>query len=294
MSIRTDKCSLERWSLGWCATTACVWEVTAPKPGNVYRGADFDDVTYEDFVQAAHAIGPVIERATQLDLGEAVLHAVRATRDAVGTNTNLGTLLLIAPLACAFGERNDWRNAAIQIVESTTARDTALVYEAIRTASPGGMGKVDQGDISESAPSVSLLEAMRMAAERDTIALQYVNSFAQVWEAADLAFDFYSNGESLSAAIVRAHVVLMSRYADSLIARKCGAEIAAESMGRAAALLELRAEGQQEYSAALAEFDAWLRADGHRRNPGTTADLIAAGLFVLLVEKRITLPVRFN
>ena len=294
MTIRTNDCRLKLGSLGWCATTACVWEVTAPKPGNVYRGADFDDVTYDDFVQAAHAIGPVIERAPELGLGETVLQAVRATRNAVGTNTNLGTLLLVAPLACAFGKPGDWRAAAIQLVQATTARDTALVYEAIRTASPGGMGKVEQGDISESAPSVSLLEAMRLAAKRDTIAVQYVNGFEQVWQAADLISDSYSNGESLHAAIVRTHLVLMSRYADSLIARKCGVEIATESMGRAAALLELREESQQEYSAALAEFDAWLRADGHRRNPGTTADLIAAGLFVLLVEKRLTHPVRFD
>ena len=294
MSILQTEHGLATGSLGWCATTACVWEVTAPKPGNVFRGADFDDVTYFDFVQAAHAIGPVIERAPELGIGETVLQAVRATRDAVGTNTNLGTLLLVAPLGCAFGKPGDWCAAAAQLAHATTTSDTALVYEAIRTASPGGMGKVEQEDISESAPSISLIEAMRMAADRDSIALQYVNGFEQVWQAANLIVGFHASGEPLGAAIVRTQLVLMSRYADSLIARKCGVEIAAESMGRAAALLELRVEGQQEYSAALVEFDAWLRADGHRRNPGTTADLIAAGLFVLLAEKRITIPVRFD
>lgn len=294
MNIAIAESGLKPGSLGWCATTACLWEVAAPKPGNIYRGADFDDVTYDDFVKGAEAIGPVIDRAPQLGLGATVLAAAQATREAVGTNTNLGTLLLLAPLACAAGKPGDWRIAATRLVASTTPRDTALVYEAIRAASPGGMGEVEQADISESAPIISLWEAMRLAADRDTIALQYVNGFEQVWEAADLVVDFYSSGEALGAAIVRAHVALMSRYADSLIARKCGAAVARESRARAAVVLERHTEGQRLYEAALAEFDAWLRSDAHRRNPGTTADLIAAGLFVLLVGRRFTCPVRFD
>ena len=73
--------------------------MTAPKPGNVHRGADFEDVTYVDFVQSAVVVGPILERAAELGVGRTVLEAVRATREAVGTNTNLGTLLLLAPLA---------------------------------------------------------------------------------------------------------------------------------------------------------------------------------------------------
>jgi triphosphoribosyl-dephospho-CoA synthase len=176
-------------------------------------------------------------------------------------------------------------------VHATTANDTAIVYEAIRTAMPGGMGEVEQGDVSEAVPRITLIEAMQLAADRDTIARQYVNGFEQVWETADLIESQYAVDTPLGKAIVHAHVSLMSRYPDSLITRKCGGEIPAESQARAAAVLAKR--DHTSYAVAIAEFDAWLRADGHKRNPGTTADLIAAGLFVLLVEKRLTCPVTF-
>lgn len=285
-----DHCSLPG-SLGWCATMASVWEVTAPKPGNVHRGVDFDDVTYGDFVKAAVAIGPAIDRAPQVGISKTVLAAVRLTRAAVGTNTNLGTLLLIAPLACVSESREKWRDAASQLVQATTTNDTSLVYEAIRTAMPGAMGKVERGDLCEAAPEITLIEAMRLAADRDMIARQYVNDFEQVWEAAKLIKEKYSAGTPLGAAIVYAHLSLMSRFPDSLIGRKCGVETAVESQERAAAVLRLHS--QSMYEDAVGEFDAWLRAEGHKRNPGTTADLIAAGLFVQLVEKRLTCPVKF-
>ena len=86
-------------SVGQCATLACLLEVTAPKPGNVHRGADFEDISFDDFVASAVAIGPVIEKATSHNVGQTVLLAVTATRSFVATNTNLGTVLLIAPLA---------------------------------------------------------------------------------------------------------------------------------------------------------------------------------------------------
>jgi triphosphoribosyl-dephospho-CoA synthase len=76
----------------------------------------------------------------------------------------------------------------------------------------------------------------------------------------------------------------LAEYPDSLIARKCGSEIAAEASCRAAKALTLRHTFDMAYRSELAEFDAWLRADGHRRNPGTTADLVAATLFVAEID----------
>ena len=84
-------------TIGGCATLACLWEATAAKPGNVHRGADFADMSYVDFLVSAAVIGPVFDSSAELGLGGTVLEAVRATRGAVGVNTNLGTLLLLAP-----------------------------------------------------------------------------------------------------------------------------------------------------------------------------------------------------
>ena len=151
------------------------------------------------------------------------------------------------------------------------------------------MGKVTEADVNESQPNISLVAAMQLAAERDLVARQYTNSFEQVFLAADHIERSLSGGLPLSEAIVHSYLRLLAEYPDSLIARKCGSEIAQEASTHAAAVL---ASGE-DFEAAAADMDFWLRSDGHRRNPGTTADLLAAGLFVLLRDERLHWPVRF-
>lgn len=278
---------------GVCATLACIWEATAPKPGNVYRGADFEDLGYADFLTSAAAIGPILDRASQQRIGETVLRAVAATQDAVATNTNLGIVLLMSPLAAV--ERATPLAAGIgAVLEELTADDTLQVYEAIRLAQPGGLDEVPEADVrSEDPPTLPLVEAMRLAADRDLVARQYVNQFAQVFLAADYIERELQRGRALGDAIVRAYLRLLKELPDSLIARKCGEQLAQEVSLRAARVLAVRPPGEESYGKELQDFDFWLRADGHRRNPGTTADLIAAGLFVLLREQRLDWPVRF-
>src|SRR3954447_25186970 len=129
------------------ATLACVYEATARKPGNVHPTASFDDVTtYAAFVASAVAIGPVIARVSQVGIGQTVLDAVRETREAVHTNTNLGTLLLIAPLAAVPADKR-LGDGIHEILENLTASDTGAVYEAIRLASAGGLGRTDEADV---------------------------------------------------------------------------------------------------------------------------------------------------
>src|SRR5438093_10405948 len=86
-------------SIGQCATLACLLEATAPKVGNVHRGADFEDLTFNDFAVSAVAIGPAMEAAANTGVGRAVRDAVVATRKLITTNTNQGMALLFAPLA---------------------------------------------------------------------------------------------------------------------------------------------------------------------------------------------------
>lgn len=278
-------------SLGQLAGLACLWEATATKPGNVHRGADFEDVTFVDFATSALVIQPAFDRAERgARLGAIVLDAVSATRQAVGTNTNLGTVLLLAPLAMA-AEPN--AAGVARVLQSLDADDARLVYEAIRLAQPGGMGRVKEADVSGPPPD-DLIAAMRLAADRDLVARQYVNDFAEVFEVAVPAIgDALEQRWPLGEAIVHAQLRLMSELPDSLIARKCGPAVACQSAAMATAALAAGKPGDEAYQQALADFDFWLRADGHRRNPGTTADLIAAGLFAALRQGIIKLPVRF-
>lgn len=279
------------FSLGQLASLACLWEAMASKPGNVHRAADFDDVTFVDFATSALVIQPAFDRAAgKARLGQIVFEAVSATRQAVGTNTNLGTVLLLAPLAMA-AEPN--AECIAQVLHALDDEDARLVYEAIRLAQPGGMGRVDEADVA-GPPPADLLVAMRLAADRDLVARQYANHFSEVLAAAVPAIgEALTQSWPLGEAIVYAQLRLMSEFPDSLIARKCGAAVARQSAALAAAALAAGGPGDEAYRRAVADFDFWLRADGHRRNPGTTADLIAAGLFASLRQGSITLPVRF-
>ncbi len=280
-------------TLGGCATLACVWEATAAKPGNVYRGADFDDLTYADFLTSATVIGPIIDRTPEQGVGATILAAVAATRAAVATNTNLGMVLLIAPLAAIPGGLPLSANIE-QVLAGLHYADTCAVYQAIPLAQPGGMGEVAEADVHEPPPEgLTLRAAMAMAADRDLIARQYVNGFVEVFRTADRIEQHGTDGQPLGEAIVIAFLELLAEEPDSLIARKGGVEAAAEVSQHAATILDSRRHGDDAFHAMRAEYDFWLRADGHRRNPGTTADVIAAALFVLLRERRLAWPVKF-
>ncbi|RIK87965.1 MAG: triphosphoribosyl-dephospho-CoA synthetase [Planctomycetota bacterium] len=279
-------------TVGACASLACLWEATAPKPGNVYRGADFDDLTYADFIASAAVIGPIVDRARQQGVGATILAAVAATRAAVRTNTNLGMLLLMAPLAAVPAELG-LRPGVGGVLRSLDNVDAEHAYAAIRLARPGGLGRVDGGDVNaETCPPMTLREAMSLAAERDMVARQYVDDFTEVFVLAD-RLATHACGSPLSDAIVRCYLEFLAANPDSLIIRKCGPKIAAQASRAAASVLDSAGRGPEAYAAALADFDFWLRSDGHRRNPGTTADIIAAALFVLLREQRLAWPVRF-
>jgi triphosphoribosyl-dephospho-CoA synthase len=271
----------ERLTIGQCATLACLLEVSAPKPGNVHRGADFDDVTFDDFVVAAVAIGPAMDRAISLPIGQTVLKSIVATRQFVKSNCNLGMVLLFAPLAAVPLEQS-LSNGVQTVLDQLTSADAEDVYAAIRLAQAGGLGEVDEMDVAGQAP-VRLLDAMQAAAERDLVARQYVTGFETVFSClVPWLLEGQGAGWSMAQSIVRTHLRLMAQEPDSLIARKCGHATAEQAARMADATLAAGAPGDEDYHAALADLDFWLRSDGHRRNPGTTADLVAAGLFVLL------------
>jgi triphosphoribosyl-dephospho-CoA synthase len=257
---------------------ACVLEATARKAGNVHPLRSFPDLTYRDFVHSADAVAPILARSAERGVGSAILGSIEATRDRVGRNTNLGMILLLAPLAAVpLGVR--LVDGISDVLQGLSHEDAELAYRAIRLAHPGGMGQVAREDIS-GPPTTTLLEAMRLAADRDLVARQYAENFSLVLEFGvawlQKVADFKRHWEP---AIVGLQLELLSRHADSLIARKCGLETAAEASRRAAVVLAAARPGTRDAQEALNEFDRWLRADGNRRNPGTTADLIAAILF---------------
>src|SRR5262245_15341188 len=198
---------------------ACVLEATAHKVGNVHPQASFADLKYQDFVSSADAIAPILARTCELGVGRAIFDAVAATKSAVGSNTNLGIILLLAPLA-AVPPRIRLADGIGDVLNGLTCDDADLAYRAIRLAEPGGMGQVADQDISR-APTATLRAAMCLAADRDLIARQYADNFSLVLE---FGVPWLSNVADFARhwdpAIVGLQLELLARHADSLIVRK--------------------------------------------------------------------------
>ena len=294
---------------GQIATLVCQLEVAAPKPGNVHRAADFEDATMIDFLNSGVTLGHAIDASLNGEgsdsIGAMILSAVEATAWVTDTNTNLGIVLLLCPLASVYARigslDSESLTAALNVLTSEDAKD---VYAAIAKTNAGGLQadsanlKVspvfDVGDPA-SAPS-DLLAAMSLAAPRDMIAMQYTNGLADVF---DFVLPAILEGQIrlglLSSAIIYAHVKTMAEFPDSLIGRKLGQQSAIQSAGYAQRAMDQFAKCDEDYSPfwdSVSDLDFWLRSDHHRRNPGTTADLITAALFVGVATGKLTPPFR--
>jgi triphosphoribosyl-dephospho-CoA synthase len=267
------------------AQLACLLEVSAPKPGNVSPDRHFHDTRYEDFLASAVAIGPALAAAGSRPLGTTILAAVEATARWTPSNTNLGIILLLAPLARA-AQRGTGalRDDVREVLASTTVADAVEVYTAIRKTRPGGLGSAEREDVA-TAPTVSLRDAMVLAAERDSVAREYATGFATTFGIGAPALRAArSSGLGWSDAVVQAYLSILAAVPDTHIARKLGPAAAEAVSCRAREVEEAGGVRTAAGRHALAAFDAELRGPTNSHNPGTTADLTCAALFVVILE----------
>ncbi len=287
------------------AQLACLLEVSAPKPGNVSPGRPFADLRYEDFLTSAIAIGQPFARAGDQPVGETIRQAIDATACWTKTNTNLGIVLLLAPLARAAvssgGEeggsafdsaqaREDpprrigrLRDALRTVLSETTVDDAREVYAAIRRAAPGGLGRAAEQDVAGE-PDVTLLDAMRLAADRDAVAREYATGFEVTFELGAPALErARRDGLPWSEAVVETFLHLLAHAADTHIVRRTGLDAAQRVSRLAREVLEAGGVRSPEGRQAIEAMDAALRDARNSNNPGTTADLTAAAIFVTLV-----------
>jgi triphosphoribosyl-dephospho-CoA synthase len=270
-----------------CAQAACILDVLTFKPGNVSLTRGFADMSAADLLLSAAAIGPVLENAPLHRIGDTILDCIRATRRVTKVNTNLGIVLLLAPLA-SVQPGLDLRGGVMRALMRLDVADARAVYEAIRMAQPGGLGMVDQQDVSGE-PTVNLREAMGLAADRDLVARQYVNDFQQVFEGVEILREELLAPVAFPWPILKTYLRLLATHPDSHIARKFGIEAAREATRRARLALG-GSDPSGVDSQALYDLKNWLSQPSTPRNPGTTADLITASLFVALRQNIIQLP----
>jgi triphosphoribosyl-dephospho-CoA synthase len=289
------------------AQLACLLEASAPKPGNVSPGRHFADTRYEDFLASAAAIGQPLAGAGTRSVGATVRSAVESTRRWTNSNTNLGIVLLLTPLArAALGlavapasnpesqaaspeeecSASGLRAALRQVLDATTVEDARDVYAAIRLASPGGLGRVDSQDVA-SEPDVTLLAAMRLAAHRDGIAREYATAFEVTFETGAPALErARQDGLSWDDAVVETFLSVLASNPDTHVARRAGITAAEEVSARARQTLAAGGVRSAAGRRAIDEMDRGLRDARNLRNPGTTADLTTAAIFVELLRSK--------
>lgn len=260
--------------------TACRDELAAPKPGNVHHYADGHRMTADDFIRSAHAAaGPIA--AAGVAVGARILGAVTATRAAIGHNTNLGIILLCAPIAAAAEAAEDGlRRAVARVLERLDRADATLAFEAIVAAAPAGLGRSDRHDVHAPADA-PLRQAMAAAADRDLIARQYADGFDEVFGFGLPVLDCgLARWPDRRWATLAVYLAFLSAFPDSHVVRKHGPAVGDE-VRRTAVALRGRLWSAAEPAALGDDILAW-DAELKRRgvNPGTSADLTVATLFL--------------
>jgi triphosphoribosyl-dephospho-CoA synthase len=258
---------------------ACLAELDAPKPGNVHVFAGGHRMTADEFVASAEAAAPPLS-AEGIRVGARILGAVEATFAAVGANTNLGIILLCAPLgAAADAPAADFRAALVDVLLGLNVEDAGLAFRAIALAAPAGLGRSARHDVFEPA-AVDLLQAMREASGRDRVAQQYATCFADVFDIGlpllEAAGRRYADQQWATLA---AYLGFLSAFPDTHIVRKLGLPTA-EAVRQRAATFHKSLQASACPAGLLPELLAWdatLKAEGV--NPGTSADLTVATLF---------------
>jgi triphosphoribosyl-dephospho-CoA synthase len=265
---------------------ACMTDVRAFKPGNVSFASPGHGMHAQDFVASADAMAAAIA-GPAAGVGERIVRAIQATRAVVTVNTNLGIVLLCAPLAqaaSAASREPSLRERLRSVLAGLDVGDADLAYRAIRLAGPGGLGRSERHDVM-AAPQVTLREAMDEARGRDRIAYQYVSDYRDVFETGLPALQHgLDRWQNRSWAAVHAYLIFVARFADSHVARKHGEDVAASVSQQARELSQAlgRSRDPAQEMPALEAFDRQLKA--RSINPGTSADLTVATLVAMDLE----------
>jgi triphosphoribosyl-dephospho-CoA synthase len=272
-----------------CYQQACEIELQAFKPGNVSVYAAGHNMTVKDFQLSASVSATPITNP-HYSLGERIYYAVKATHEAVGCNTNLGIILLCAPIIQALLQLAQYhclKNALTDVLQTTTIEDADWAFQAIALANPGGLGASKQADVHAKA-TVTLTAAMNIAQSKDRIALQYATNFKDIFDFALLRYnESFAWWGDLNWSAVAVYSALLSQYPDSHVERKHGCQYNKLIQRKMLQVNQLLSEtNQPELSnVMLSKIDNSFKQLGI--NPGTTADITVATIFLFLAQRML-------
>jgi triphosphoribosyl-dephospho-CoA synthase len=301
-----------------CGELACLLEVSAtPKPGNVHRFRDFFDLRYEDFLASSVTLGHFIEvlaskgcqirkdptKWSDLHLGVTIQEAIQQSNYFhKKSNTNLGIILLLAPLSVAAGltfdsktgtcNINDMRYAVIDVMKNTTVEDAIAVSEGIKLAEPGGLGEVSKYDVNDDSirdeliqDNINLELLMLQCKDRDNICFELSQGYVITFHTGvPILSRTLQECKDINIASINTYLAILASFPDTLIKRKFGQELAVSISDKAKQISQLGGALTIEGRQALEEFDIEFSEETEKINPGTSADLVAATLFVYLLS----------
>lgn len=297
---------MEAKEIAKLAQLASVLEVSGyPKPGNVHRTRNYDDMVFEDFIISGVVIGNTMEevasQAKSLDepsgaeLGKYILQSVSETDKWIANNTNLGIMMMCIPIAAAASISDSFdeiQENIAKLMDATTVDDACNLYDAINIADAGGMGDQDEFDVmSEKAKdelranNQTMFDVLKISAGWDRLANELTSKMPVCF---DIGFPCFINVwnnckdvDVINKATVLTFMTILSEIPDTLISRKYGDEIAQSVSDKAKEVLSFKDDC--DFKEKLLEFDDYLYENKY--NPGTTADLTAASIFLSYLSK---------
>ncbi|RAP53267.1 MAG: hypothetical protein BZ138_01415 [Methanosphaera sp. rholeuAM270] len=289
---------------------ATLLEVSAyPKPGNVHRTQDFEDMSFEDFLISSSVLRESLEIVAynasryypnlldKIQIGDAILRSIKTTNKLVDTNTNLGISMLLIPISAGCGALENEESIynlpkmVDIIMKNTRVEDSVALTKAIRLSNAGGLAnKTTKYDVNNkntieelTKNNVNLYDLFKISAKYDRISYELINQLPIISKIGYPTYCKYEGQYSRNDVTLEIYLTILSEIPDTLINRKYGEEVARSVTERAKNILKDTEIATNERIEEIKEFDKFLRQNKY--NPGTTADFTAASLFVGLVDK---------
>ena len=260
---------------------ACLSELEALKVGNVHIYQSGHDMQLTDFVTSAVITAPIISNP-RTSVGEKISQSIEASFQAVGCNTNLGIILLVAPIAQACLTNHDQlRDRLKDIIANLDQKDAEHAFQAIARAYAQHLPVMPSHDV-RTKPTITLRQAMQQAQSRDLIARQYAHAFDDVYRIGVANLQLNSQNP-LETQIALMYLRFLAALPDSHIERQHGRQKALEIQKKAQnSIKKIMIKGFAPCKKDLHQWDKCLK--NNHINPGSCADLTVASLMIFFIE----------
>ena len=260
---------------------ACSKDVEVIKPGNVNIDYPHSDTTAYDFLRSAHDSCKSLFKQ-DFSLGERIYYSVSDSRKNTKVNTNLGILLLIAPIihSLLHSTKTTFRSALKDVIKTSQISDTNLLCRAINFVNPGGLGEKERMS-TNSLPRVTLKTIMDKSANYDRLSYQYSTGYSDILDfIVPRIIEHKKNIENTDFLLSLVFLEILSEIPDTHISRKFNEKIAKKTSNEACDLIKIinTERSRKKALSRICQLDYEYKNKGI--NPGTTADLLLSGVMI--------------